>query len=106
VPEDEDAADEEAAPAAVPVPVVVADEAVPVPVDPPPVAQAFGGIVAAEYVCELAARAELHTLLEAFCNSGFELAMRQVFVDSSIDVRVNSDAEQALVSQRHLITLL
>jgi len=87
VPEDEEAADEEAA-AAVPVPVVVADEAVPVPVDPPPVAQAFAGRVAPEYVCELAARAELQTLLEAFCNW------------------ISSAAEQALVLQRHLITLL
>ena len=87
-------------------PVVVADEAVPVPVDPPPVAHAFGGMVAAEYVCELAARAELQTLLEAFCSSVFKSAMLQVFVDSSIDVRVSSAAEQALVSQRHLITLL
>ena len=76
MPEEEEAAEEEEeeAAAAVPVPVVVADEAVPVPVDPPPVAQAFAGMVAPLYVCELAASAELQTLLEAFCNSGSQVS--------------------------------
>lgn len=110
LPDDEDAADEEDAAAAVlvplPVPVVVALD-VPLPLDAPPVAQAFAGIVAAEYVCELAARAELQATFEAFCNSEIALApLPSSFVNSSIDVRSSSAAVQALVSQRHLITVL
>lgn len=76
MPEVEDAADEEAALAAVLVPVpvvapvVTALAALPVVVDPPLVPQAFVGRVAGVYVLELAASAELQATFEAFSNSG------------------------------------